>query len=254
MTTVLIGHTGFVGSNLATSHAFDLCVNSKTIGDLLGGNFDTVVCAGVSAVKWKANENPDADAEGIARLTDVLDTIRARRMILISTVDVLKTPNGQDEKADPDKDGLHAYGLHRLQLEQWLAARFDKTHVLRLPALFGPGLRKNIIFDLLNDNMLDVINPESRFQWYPTTRLWSDIQTTISSDLPLVHLATEPVATSDILAAHFPDKTVGTAAAPQASYDFQTSHAAAFGANGCYMMHRDQVLAELGSYLSGART
>lgn len=251
MSTVLIGHTGFVGSNLAKAHDFDTCVNSSTIGDLRGGDFDTIVCAGVSAVKWKANKEPEADAEGIRRLTDVLDTVTARRMILISTVDVLKAPNGQDEQMPVDTDGLHAYGLHRLLLEHRVAARFPTTHILRLPALFGPGLRKNIIFDLMHDNMLEVINPLSRFQWYPTARLWSDIQTVVSAGLPLAHLASEPVRTSDILARHFAGKAVGSEPSAPAVYNFQTCHADVFGKSGRYMMSRDDVLASLGTYLAG---
>jgi nucleoside-diphosphate-sugar epimerase len=252
MSTVLIGHTGFVGSNLAAAHDFDICVNSSTIGDLRSGDFDTIICAGVSAVKWKANKDPEADALSIKRLTDVLDTVTARRMILISTVDVFKLPDGVDERVPVETEGLPPYGLHRLLLERRLAERFPTLHILRLPALFGSGLRKNIIFDLMHDNMLEVINPESRFQWYPTARLWSDIQTVVSAGIPLAHFASEPLSTSEILARYFPHKIVGTAPAARASYDFQTCQAAAFGKSGRYMMSKDDVLSALGAYLVGA--
>lgn len=253
MTDVLIGYTGFVGSNLARQRPFDICVNSSNIGELSGGSFDTVVCAGVSAVKWKANKEPEADAAGIKALTDVLDTVSARRFVLISTVDVFLRPDGQDETTQVETDGLHPYGLHRLQLEQHLAARFERMHILRLPALFGPGLRKNVLFDLLNDNMLEVINPASSFQWYPTSRLWSDIEATMGAGLPLAHLATEPVRTADILAAHFPGKAVGANPAPQGRYDFHTCHAPVFKGSNPYVMNKTEVLTALGDWLEGAR-
>lgn len=253
MTSVLIGHTGFVGSNLARSHDFDLRVNSGSIGTLRGGTFGTIVCAGVSAVKWKANRDPEADAAGIARLTEVLETVRAAQMILISTVDVLRDPAGADEARPAGTEGLHPYGLHRLQLEGWMAERFPVTRVLRLPALFGPGLRKNILYDLQTGNMPGAINPASRFQWYPVTRLWQDIGTMIRADLDLLHLATEPVRTEAILRRFFPGAAVGTDPAPVAEYDFRTRHAEIFGATGPYMMRADAVMAALGAYLAAER-
>ena len=36
MRTALIGHTGFIGSNLARQFAFDECYNSKSIGGIRG--------------------------------------------------------------------------------------------------------------------------------------------------------------------------------------------------------------------------
>ena len=45
----LIGHTGFVGSNLTNKHTFPALFNSTNIEEMRGGTFDSVVCAGVQA-------------------------------------------------------------------------------------------------------------------------------------------------------------------------------------------------------------
>jgi dTDP-4-dehydrorhamnose reductase len=251
MSDVLIGHTGFVGSNLAEQRKFDLCVNSKNIDDLKGGHFDTVVCAGVSAVKWKANKNPEEDAAGIAALTDVLDTITAKRMVLISTVDVFQIPAGQDEHSPSDTASLHPYGRHRLSLEDRISTQFKHSNIVRLPALFGPRLRKNILFDLKNNNMVNVINPASSFQWYPLARLWADLKTVIDADLPLVHFATEPVSTADILALFFLNMNVGSKPVPEAHYDFHTLHASIFGGTHPYILDRAEVLEALREWMVG---
>src|SRR3954453_14136055 len=73
----LIGHTGFVGSNLDDPFRFSARFNSRDIGEIEGQSFDEVVCAGVSAKKWIANKDPDADWAAIASLIRKLETIKA---------------------------------------------------------------------------------------------------------------------------------------------------------------------------------
>ena len=55
---ILVGHTGFVGSNLLESNAFDLCFNSKNITESFGLNPDVLVYSGVRAEKFLANKEP----------------------------------------------------------------------------------------------------------------------------------------------------------------------------------------------------
>jgi hypothetical protein len=250
----LIGHTGFVGSNLAAQRTFEANFNSKTIGDIRGQAFGTVVCAGVQAQKWWANQNPQADWDGIQALIDRLDSIQAERFVLISTVDVFLPPIGFTERqTDLDDPALHAYGKNRLKLEAWVAERFATANVVRLPALFGPGLKKNIIFDLMTDNQVEKIVPNSSFQWYSLDRLGADLATVEANDLDLVQLVTEPLPTQDILSTFFPDAKVAAPVEPAPAYDLKTEHAAVFGGGDGYIASRDTVLAELGAYLEKAR-
>src|SRR5262245_39116175 len=95
--TALIGHTGFVGGNLLRQARFDDLYRSTDIGELAGRSYDTIVCSGAPAEKWKINQAPEADRENLARLRDALAASRAERMILISTVDVFGRPVGVDE-------------------------------------------------------------------------------------------------------------------------------------------------------------
>src|SRR5471032_1906206 len=99
MRTALIGHTGFVGSNLLRQARFDATYNSSNIEAIAGEEFDLLVCAGVRAEKWIANANPAADRGGIDRLIQALTTVKARRAILISSVDVFITPIEVDESS-----------------------------------------------------------------------------------------------------------------------------------------------------------
>ena len=58
---VLVGHTGFVGSNLLENNAFDLCFNSKNISESFGLNPDVLIYSGVRAEKFLANKEPEND-------------------------------------------------------------------------------------------------------------------------------------------------------------------------------------------------
>jgi len=252
MVAALIGHTGFVGGNLARQHRFDQLFNSGNFREMAGRHFDLLVCAGLSAAKWVANRDPDADWARIAVLTDVLDTVTAKRVVLISTVDVYPHPAGVDEAAPIDDAACHAYGRHRLRFERAMTDRFDDVMIVRLPALFGPGLKKNVLFDLLHDNCLDTINPASRFQWYDLGHLWRDIERCWMGGIRLVNLVNEPIPTADILDHFFAGVRVG-AGAPAASYDVRSRHSQALGGSNGYLFDRAAVLAEIGAFVAAAR-
>lgn len=229
----LIGHTGFVGGTLLAQRNFGALYRSTDIDTIDGRHFDRIVCAGVTAVKWWANANPDEDRAGIDRLIRHLDRVETDRFVLISTVDVFGTPVGVDETTPVPEPGLHPYGLHRAMLEDWVRRRFPVHHVIRLPALFGPGLKKNALFDLLHDNRLAFVDPASRFQWYPLERLADDIDRVQAAAIPLVNLVTEPVSMADIQARLFPGKALGGQSTP-AAYDIRTRHGPAFGGDPRY--------------------
>lgn len=251
MTSALIGHTGFVGGNIARQASFDCYFNSKNIDEVRGREFDLVVCAGVPAIKWWANQNPDEDWAVVERLIETYSTIRARRFVLISTVDVYPRPVGVDEKTPVDKADLAPYGRHRLLLEKALQKQFSNLHIVRLPALFGPGLKKNALYDFLCSNQVEKINLASHFQWYPLNRIWPDIQRVIDNRLPVVNFAVEPISMDIIQQRYFPDVLLaGTAALPEAHYDMQSVFAQQLGnLNQRYLMSKDEVLAEMDVWL-----
>ncbi len=186
MTRALIGYTGFVGGNLLRQGRFDATFNSKNFQDLAGGRFDEVWCAGIQATKWWANKNPEADWNAIRALLDVLATVRTDRFVLLSTVDVFRDPVEVDEASPVDLAGLHAYGRHRYQVEEWVKAHFDNTVVVRLPGLFGDGLKKNVIYDFLHGNALAAIHADAVFQFYNLDHLTADTERALQASLPLI--------------------------------------------------------------------
>jgi nucleoside-diphosphate-sugar epimerase len=250
MRSALIGHTGFVGGNLLLDHSFEGLYHSANVEEIVGQHFDLVVCAGAPAVKWKANQHPLEDRACLSRLMVALEQMTAERFILISTVDVYGQVNGVDEDCSPT--GATPYGLHRLELEQFVARQFNAL-IVRLPALFGPGLKKNTIYDLLNTHAVEKIDSRSVFQFYDVRHLWHDISVVTDAGLSLIHLATEPVSMAEVAREAFGFEWVNHLPGTPAAYDLRTRHATLFGGSNGYVCGKDPVLADLAAFVRTQR-
>jgi len=246
----LIGGTGLVGGTLLRHRRFDAVYRSTTIEEIAGRRFDRIYCAGAPAEKWKANRDPDADWRNLERLLAAVTQTEARLVVLISTVDVFGEPRGVTEDDAPT--GATAYGRHRLELERLLAARFS-TLVVRLPALFGAGLRKNAVYDLLHGNQTEKIDSRGRFQFYDLERLAGDLEAAERAGLRLVHCATEPVTVERMAREAFGIRFTNELAAAPASYDMRTRHAAVFGGCGDYLAAADETLAAMRQFVNRER-
>ena len=148
MADAIIGYTGFVGGNLARQAGFDFSYNSSNIADIKGQNFKLLVCAGARAEKWLINANPGADVLNINSMIECLREVSAERFVLISTVDVYDRTSGVNEETPIIPERSEPYGRNRYYLEQFARDNFKKCLIVRLPALFGNGLKKNFIYDL----------------------------------------------------------------------------------------------------------
>lgn len=245
----LVGYTGFVGGNLLGATKFSHLYNSSNFQQMRAERFDTIVCAGVSAAKWKANLDPASDWDQISALIAELATTKARRFILISTVDVYPdTSLPLDEDADIDGQN-HAYGMHRLRLEKFVAETFERHSIVRLPALFGPGLKKNALFDLMNNHEVHRINPNGVFQWYPVGRLVNDLASVDEHDLQCVNLVTAPIPLRTIWDRFFPQHAIPAVAAPGAQYQLRSKFAHLFGSRDGYLMNVNEVMSEIGGFV-----
>ncbi len=248
--TALIGHTGFVGSNLASQISFSHTYNTKNISSIRDQEFDLVVCSGIQAKKWWANQNPDEDRSGISELLGHLKTVTAKRFILISTVDVYPEPKGVTEETAIDPGANHAYGKNRFEAEEFVRERFPNHLILRLPGLFGDGIKKNVIHDLLNDHELEKINPEGVYQYYFLDQLKADITQAAELKLSILNLACQPLGTRELMDRFFPEKEVGSPSSFTASYDMQSAHWMSWGSKmPGYLYEKSQTLDQLQIFL-----
>lgn len=252
MSRALIGSTGFVGGNLLRQASFDACYHSRNIAEIADRQFEWLVCAGAPAEKWRANRDPASDRANLARLEADLSTARARRAILISTVDVYPRPFEVDEATPFNPPEATPYGYHRFQLETFFRERFD-TLIVRLPGLFGQGLKKNVVFDLLHGHALEQVHADSSYQYYPLRRLWADLMAAWDAGLRLINLATEPIATETLAREVFNRPLTHRPSIAPARYDMRSRHAALLGGQGGYLLSREAVLTELRAFVAEAK-
>ena len=146
----IVGYTGFVGSNLTASGDFDAKYNSGNIREAFGTKPDLLVYSGLRAEKYLANNDREKDLLMIKDAENNSSEIAPKKLVLISTIDVFKSPLGVDENSTIDVSGLAAYGYHRYLLECRVRENYPDALIIRLPGLFGRNIKKNFIYDFIN--------------------------------------------------------------------------------------------------------
>lgn len=223
MKNALIGYTGFLGQNLMEQMQFAEVYNSKNIERIRGKTFDRIIIAAPSAEKWKVNESLQAkkdDLKNILKLVDILDTVTGTK-VLLSTVDVYPIPNKVNEESPIPFNYENGYGTNRLLLETLLKPQ----HIIRLPAMFGPHLKKNAIYDLAHCKNLEKLDINSEYQFFNVKHLKYIIETSINRGLHLKNIATSPISLKNIIEATG-ISTANFKASNQAPlYDVHTSRA-----------------------------
>ena len=179
MKTALVGCTGFVGSNIcrAAGDRIQYGYHSKDIQEAYGTRPDLLIYAGLRAEKYLANHEPEKDRQLTLEAMENIRRIAPGQLVLISTIDVLKDSRGADESAIVEEKDLEPYGLHRFQLEKQVREYDPEALIIRLPGLFGQGLKKNFLYDFLhviptmlrNEKMEELCRKdESLRQYYPS--------------------------------------------------------------------------------------
>lgn len=152
MKEILVGYTGFVGSNLAKEHHFTDLFRSTNIEKAYGSNPDLLVYAGIPGEMFTANNYPKEDLEIMKQAFGNIRAIGPKKIVLISTISIYGDPFGVTEADMPDiqSNKLSAYGKNRFLLERLIEDSCKDFLIVRLPALFGDNLKKNFIYDYIH--------------------------------------------------------------------------------------------------------
>jgi nucleoside-diphosphate-sugar epimerase len=249
-TVGIVGATGFIGGQLSSRYKNVRRYGRQNISDLKNDDSDLIIIAAAPAAKWLANSEPENDLENIEILINSLKVIRNKKCVLISTIDVF--PSGiefSESQLLPDSHP-EAYGANRGYLEKSLARELNDLHIVRLPGMFGPGLKKNLIFDLMNAREVPEINSASTFQFYDVRSLPGHIALCIENDLKIANLATEPISVEEIYNSCF-ELQVPKSTVKKISYRMITNHSEELaGRKDQYLISKLEILATLKNWIS----
>ena len=228
---MLIGDTGLIGSILQEHQSFNHSYNSSNLhrATLFNGTIDKLYLACLPAQKWRANLDPAADFFNMQEIAATIRDWEVKEIILYSTIDIYKHSFGSLD-----------YGRVRRMFELLVKAMFPNSTVkiIRLPALFHKRIKKNILFDLLNDNEIEKINGNSAYQWYDLNDLWQD--TLAINEGGIYDLFSEPIETQEILDRFFPTAKV--------SYGSRIDYHC-----GSYKYRKEEMLAKMEAFINAYR-
>jgi nucleoside-diphosphate-sugar epimerase len=248
MTNALIGYTGFIGSNLCQSINFDYKINRNNISSLLSADFDEIICAGLPAEKWRANINPYEDLLNIKLLINTLNKVNAKKFILISTVDIYDTFNICYENTP--SFALEGYGLNRKYFEEFITNKFSNFIIIRLPGVFGNGLKKNVIYDLIHSNQLDKINLLNVYQWYPIMDLHSHIDFLNNhTDINIMNLCSEPISVEEIISYCSLNYSNNNHSTASVNYDIRSLYSHFFKSSNGYIYSKQSILDRIKNFV-----
>ena len=187
MQIAVIGGHGFIGNALATylSGAGHMCSRIGRSDPLPEGPVYVLLdCNGEGRRFW-ANENPEENyVRSVASVEARLNAVSCDVYLYLSTVDVYGEGRGalefSRENAEIDIDAIDTYARHKVMAEKMVLDHAAWPLVIRCATLIGPGLRKNPVFDLLNDQPLRMTE-ESTLSLLHTSTLGRAIEVLLAS-------------------------------------------------------------------------
>jgi hypothetical protein len=247
---ILVGDTGLVGTTLKEKINFDLTFNSKNIQDLQNVSDEniTIYLSCLPATKWLVNKNIPEDLKNINKIIDIVSKKSYKKVVLISTIDVYcDSPLMIDESYSVNVKNL-SYGTNRYFFEMLVEnlLNFEDLKIFRLPALYNKHIKKNILYDLINNNNVNQINTNSSFQWYNLDNLCDDIKlySSLYPKRKVFNLFTEPLDSKEIVKL-FPHHESNVSFAPNRNeYDFKTN----LNKTG-YILSKDEVLNDIKKFI-----
>jgi hypothetical protein len=224
---VLIGNTGLIGKTLKDNIKFELEFNSSNIESINNYNLNMsdLYLSCLPATKWIANKDPIKDYNNILSIYNTISNYTFNKIILFSTIDIYhQSPLLKNEDFNPKIKEMN-YGSNRLIFELLVKnLNYKNIQIFRLPSLFGHRIKKNILFDLLNNNEIEKINFNSKYQWLNLKNLYKIMKQ--SDHLHgIINLFPEPLDSIELLKLFSIDKNKINFQENKTMYDFRTKYA-----------------------------
>jgi nucleoside-diphosphate-sugar epimerase len=172
---LIIGAKGFIGSAITTEAiARGYAVTTVTQSNYKqrkGRKAELLINAAGNAVKFLDDQDPlEGFSRSVTTTLTLLQNFQYEHCIHISSSAVYpneSSPSETRETLPLDPQMMTNYGFHKWMSEQVVRHYAPGAMILRLGGCVGKGLKKNAVFDLLNNHPLHV-HPDSSFQYINT--------------------------------------------------------------------------------------
>lgn len=260
----LVGYTGFVGSNIyvRASNRIEGVYDTQNVEKAYGLEPDVLVFAALRSDKQLAQRAPYEDYERVLEAQRTIKKINPAKLVLISTTDVYKNPVGVDEENSvfalgsdkADKEGIMPYNLNRCYFEAWARKNYPNLLIMRLARPYGLNQKTDFLKDFTDENVMKQIDSKSKYQLYPLSRIWEDIQTALVEKLQVVNMTSEPISAAEIY--HSLTGTDWKSASEKdvskkilTTEDVMSIHANKFGGSGNYICSKREILGSLKQFV-----
>lgn len=189
----LVGHTGFIGSNLKFLYKSKYNFNTKNLRLINKHKYDLVILCAPSSKMWIANKFPQKDYHNIKKIINILKKTRTKKIVLISTIEVYGKENNKNEFSKVNKSLNSSYGKNRVYLEEFIKNSFSDSLIIRLPIVYGKNFTKNCIYDLKNKNNVNLLNGNDLIQLYNVKNLKKDIDFCLKKKIKLINISSKPI-------------------------------------------------------------
>ena len=170
MIFILGGH-GFVGSAfvrlLEKQQIPYKVITRENYENCIGSSCDLLINANGNSKKYLGHQDPKWEFQAsVVSVRNSLEDFNYQKYVFLSTSDVYadcSNPTSTLEDSSPSVSDLSTYGFHKYLAEQCVQHVASDWLIVRMGGFVGPGLKKNAVYDLLNDQPLWV-HPQSEFQ------------------------------------------------------------------------------------------
>jgi len=164
---------------------------------------DVIIVAAPTSNRLAVNQNPKQDLQDCMSIYDAVKQVNYQKIIHLSTVDVYATKTSETDQLDQLLPDSH-YGANRYLLELKISS-LPNSAIIRLPSLCHADIKKNILYDLANQQWLEKICLDSEIQWYPVDQLFNDIKYIIDNNISNINLTTAPISNRMIVEKFYPE-------------------------------------------------
>jgi nucleoside-diphosphate-sugar epimerase len=160
----IIGANGFVGKMLfdvfMETGKYDITTVTRNNYETVKAqniSFDLIIHSAMPSKRWWAANNPLDDFDATVRLTaDILYHWKFKKIVLVSSVSARMQTS-------------HPYGRHKHVAEVLVSDYNQDNLIFRLGGLYGQGLDKGVIFDMIEGNEV-FMSKDSAFNYIDTKK------------------------------------------------------------------------------------